>query len=171
LRDVRLGWISNFDNAAAQCLIEFDDTIKPPTSTHPDMLLDFRLEASRSEISQIARRLKRDPKFKFEVGKRCGWQCSFCTMSVKILLDAAHVRGVADRGSDDARNGLILCKNHHIAFDKGLVGIHPETGRVTCKRDATREQLGISIGVVPEVRRPHIDALHWRWAWSGAGSA
>jgi predicted restriction endonuclease len=43
------------------------------------------------------------------------------------LLDAAHVRAYRDKGSDDPRNGLVLCATHHRAFDKKLFAIDPST--------------------------------------------
>jgi hypothetical protein len=45
-----------------------------------------------------------------------GWKCAVCGMRIVQLLDAAHIRGVAEGGSDDPRNGLMLCVNHHRAF-------------------------------------------------------
>ena len=38
-------------------------------------------------------------------------------------VDAAHIVPRSMFGSDDARNGLALCKRHHWAFDKGMLGI------------------------------------------------
>lgn len=38
---------------------------------------------------------------------------------MKGLVQAAHVLSKKDGGSDDARNGLPLCANHHLAFDRG----------------------------------------------------
>ena len=50
---------------------------------------------------------------------------------MRPLLEAAHIRGVAQKGSDDCRNGLILCKNHHSAFDTNLIIFQPETERLS----------------------------------------
>ena len=167
-RDVRVGWVIDLDDDGAQCLIEFGD-IAQTVVPRPDSMAagEFRLEASRAEIAQIARRLKRTPKFAFEVGKRCGWCCAVCSIRVRPLLDAAHIRGVAEKGSDDARNGLILCKNHHSAFDSGLIEFQPETGAVVFCRGVTADQLGVTVLTLPEEIRPHTDALRWHWEHSG----
>jgi predicted restriction endonuclease len=103
----------------------------------------------------------------FEVGKRCGWRCAVCTVELKCLLDAAHIRGVAERGSDDPRNGIILCKNHHAAFDAGLFKFEPETGELKLSDGMSFDQIGISITALSERVRPHIDALRWRWEQFG----
>jgi putative restriction endonuclease len=162
-RDVHLGWVVDIDDAAALCLIEFGDARRSANSASAVGAGEFRLEANRTEISQLARRLKRTPRFAFEVGKRCGWRCAVCSMELKSLLDAAHVRGVAEKGSDDPRNGLILCKNHHAAFDARLVGFRPETGEVVLRHGLSADQLGVSVITLSEELQPHIDALRWRW--------
>jgi hypothetical protein len=162
-RDVRVGWVVGVDDTGAQCFIKFGDIDRSSPPISGQATAEFRLEANRTEIAQIARRLKRTPQFAFEVGKRCGWCCAVCSMQVRSLLDAAHVRGVADKGSDDCRNGLILCKNHHSAFDAGLIGLCPETGAVVLREGFTVEQLGMTTLTLPEQVRPHIDALRWRW--------
>jgi hypothetical protein len=124
---------------------------------------DFRLEANRTEITRMAQRLKRTPQFAFEVGKRCGWRCAVCSMQVRPLLDAAHIRGVAEKGFDDCRNGLILCNNHYSAFDAHLINFRPETGAVVFCQGVTATQLRVTVLILPEDIRPHIDALRWRW--------
>jgi hypothetical protein len=162
-RDVRVGWAVDIDDAGAQCRIEFADIRRPAVLPSGGAAGDFRLEANRSEMARIGRRLKRTPQFAFEVGKRCGWRCAVCCIHVRQLLDAAHIRGVADKGSDDPRNGLILCKNHHSAFDAGLISFHPETGAVVLRESFTVEHLGVTSLTLPKEIRPHIDALRWHW--------
>ena len=151
-RDVHLGWVVDIDDAPKQCLVEFGDQWRPISASAAS---EFRLEANREERAQIERRLKRSPRFAFDVGKRCGWRCAVCAVNLKPLLDAAHIRGVADRGSDDSRNGIILCKNHHAAFDAGLLNFHPETGTVAICAGITAGQLGITVSILERGLRPH----------------
>lgn len=160
-RDVRHGWVTDIDDASAQCLIQFQEVA--PLAVFDQGSADFRLEADRAEIAQLAKRMKRSPRFVFEVGKRCGWRCAVCNIELKCLLDAAHIRGVADKGSDDPRNGLILCKNHHAAFDQGLLNFHPDTGAVELATGLSTAQLAITVDALPDTVRPHIEALRWRW--------
>jgi putative restriction endonuclease len=161
-RDVHLGSVTDIDDDAAQCLIEFSNGWRsvPATSS---ITGDFRLEANRAEMAQLSKRLRRNPRFAFEVGKRCGWRCAVCRIELKELLDAAHIRGVAERGSDDPRNGVIFCKNHHAAYDAGLFNFSPETGDVIFRNGVSAERLGISVLALAAHKRPHIDALRWRW--------
>lgn len=54
--------------------------------------------------------------------------CGVCLLSPvgTLELDAAHIVPLSKSGTDDARNGIALCKRHHWAFDKGLFGISDE---------------------------------------------
>lgn len=53
--------------------------------------------------------------------------CAMCRLRHADLLDAAHI--LADRestGTPVVPNGLSLCKLHHAAFDRHLLGIRPD---------------------------------------------
>ena len=54
-------------------------------------------------------------------------QCALCRLRHTELLDAAHI--ITDReeeGTPQVSNGLSLCKLHHAAFDRFLLGITPD---------------------------------------------
>ena len=85
-------------------------------------------------LTEPSRRRKREAavrqgqqRFKFRVLRRYGPQCAFCNISAPELLDAAHLRPKEYHGSDDPRNGLMLCASHHRALDAGLLAIEPGT--------------------------------------------
>lgn len=51
-------------------------------------------------------------------------QCSLCRLRHDELLDAAHIiPDKEDKGEPLVINGLSLCKIHHAAFDKNIIGI------------------------------------------------
>src|SRR6266478_1858406 len=54
-------------------------------------------------------------RFRFHVLAKYGPQCAVCSISHPQLLKAAHMRGKADQGCDDWRNGIVLCATHHDA--------------------------------------------------------
>ena len=68
-------------------------------------------------------RVARDSKFRKRVLDRCNYKCVVCGMSITCVLQAAHIVAVKDDGSDDPRNGVCMCANHHLMFDKGLFEI------------------------------------------------
>jgi putative restriction endonuclease len=54
-------------------------------------------------------------------------QCTFCRLKHSELLDAAHIISDKSIGGDPIiQNGLSLCKIHHAAFDKNILGLTPD---------------------------------------------
>ena len=54
-------------------------------------------------------------------------KCSLCSLGHRELLDAAHIIPDFEKGGDPViQNGLSMCKIHHAAFDKNIIGISPE---------------------------------------------
>ena len=54
-------------------------------------------------------------------------QCALCRLKHPELLDAAHI--IPDshpEGEPVITNGVSLCKLHHAAFDKLVIGISPD---------------------------------------------
>jgi putative restriction endonuclease len=65
--------------------------------------------------------------FRFRVLTAYQHQCSLCRLKHPELLDAAHIIGdKEDIGDPIVQNGLSLCKIHHAAFDKNILGINPD---------------------------------------------
>lgn len=66
-------------------------------------------------------------KFRFRVLTAYQEQCALCRLRHRELLDAAHIIGDKEEAGDPVvQNGLALCKIHHAAFDKNILGIHPD---------------------------------------------
>jgi hypothetical protein len=98
-------------------------------------------------------------KFRFDVLKRYGPLCAVCDQSIPELLEAAHIVAKEFAGCDDPRNGLVLCRNHHRALDKGFFLIEPASLRVTTgPRWSIRD-----LGIIRETIR-HLPALPAREA-------
>ena len=54
-------------------------------------------------------------------------QCALCRLKHRELLDAAHIIADSEEHGDAVvTNGLSLCKIHHAAFDKNIIGISPD---------------------------------------------
>jgi putative restriction endonuclease len=54
-------------------------------------------------------------------------RCAVCRLGHSELLDAAHI--VADReegGIASVRNGMAMCKIHHAAYDRHILGVRPD---------------------------------------------
>ncbi len=69
-------------------------------------------------------------------------QCAICRLRHRELLDAAHiVPDVEPGGEPVVRNGLALCRLHHGAYDRDLIGIRPDRV-VQVRRDVLDEEDG-----------------------------
>ena len=52
--------------------------------------------------------------------------CAVCRLRHRELLDAAHILPDTSGGDPGVTNGLALCKLHHAAFDRNIMGIRPD---------------------------------------------
>jgi HNH endonuclease len=111
------------------------DGAAPPISAMQAAIEGSGLLAANDEevpaASQRARRagstLVRDARFSRRVVDAYGGLCAMCGLDVG-LVEGAHIYPVSAPGSyDEPWNGLALCANHHLAFDKHLVAIDPES--------------------------------------------
>ncbi len=69
-------------------------------------------------------------------------QCALCRLRHRELLEAAHIVPDSDpRGLPEVTNGLSLCKLHHAAFDRHLIGIDSDY-RVEVRPDILKEKDG-----------------------------
>ncbi|WP_369084690.1 HNH endonuclease [Ferrimicrobium acidiphilum] len=67
------------------------------------------------------------PSFRSRVLHAYNSTCAICRLHHSQLLDAAHILpDVHPRGAPVVPNGITLCKLHHAAFDRNLLGIRPD---------------------------------------------
>ncbi len=77
-------------------------------------------------ITETERRLHQ-PVFASQVMLAYETKCAVCTLAHRELLDAAHIVPDNDpRGLPVIQNGLALCKIHHAAYDRNILGIRPD---------------------------------------------
>lgn len=83
-------------------------------------------------------------------------------------LDAAHIVPVANGGSDDPRNGLLMSKDFHWAFDRGIFSIGTDLKIVVEKRVLDipsnrhlKKYVSKSIIINSSLLEPHQNALKW----------
>lgn len=77
--------------------------------------------------------------FRSRVLHAYGAKCTVCTLAHPELLDAAHIIPDGDSDSTTAvANGLAMCKMHHAAYDRKLIGIDGDY-RVHVREDVLAE--------------------------------
>jgi predicted restriction endonuclease len=164
-RRVQLGWIADWDDNERWFLVTFGETA-PALDPAPDDDAPFATSAVKSRPIRAVNTRPNQLRFKFQVFQRYGAECAICGLDVREVLEAAHIIPDEYDGPDDPRNGLVLCRNHHRAYDCGLFLIEPETLALRFVRDSvSASSLAITRTSLQHLRRkPHIDALRWRWA-------
>ena len=100
---------------------------------------------------------------RFLVEKRYGAECAVCGIDIRSMLQAAHIVAKEFKGTDDPRNGLMLCANHHLAFDAKLFSIDPHTWEIKPRPDMTLTTLEISRKTLRHLqKKPASEALELR---------
>lgn len=78
----------------------------------------------REYAVRVARQRLHQPEFRVRVMRAYEMRCTVCALRRSELLDASHIIGDgADGGEPVVPNGLSLCKIHHAAYDRNLLGI------------------------------------------------
>ncbi len=92
------------------------------------------IERKRKSIT----RLVRDWRFQKNVISAYNGECAICRCNIIELLQAAHIIPVKDGGNDDVNNGICLCANHHLMFDRGLLSIDFNSLEVTIHNESIK---------------------------------
>jgi putative restriction endonuclease len=116
-------------------------------------------------------------KFAATVMRAYETQCSVCRLGHRELLDAAHI--IPDNevaGLPVVSNGIALCKIHHVAYDRNILGIRPDyTIEIHSRllheidgpmlRHGLQEHHGTALMRLPSrtAERPDPDRLRERW--------
>lgn len=84
-------------------------------------------EAFRRYLIAETKRRLHQPVFASQVMLAYDTRCAVCALNHRELLDAAHIIPDSDpRGLPVVPNGLALCKIHHAAYDRNILGIRPD---------------------------------------------
>lgn len=96
-------------------------------------------EIRRRYLTATVRRRLHQHAFRERVLAAYRSQCAMCRLRHNELLDASHIVPDKDElGEPRVDNGLALCKIHHAAFDRHILGVTPEY-RILVREDVLRE--------------------------------
>lgn len=136
----------------------------------PFLLFSEKREARVSLTTKKARSVI----FREKIIGLYGHTCALCDEALEspagpTNIDAAHIVPVACSGTDDARNGMALCKCHHWAFDNGLFGIDadrkvivPDAVKSIENNSSLSRFAGYKIREAKDsAQHAHPDALRW----------
>jgi putative restriction endonuclease len=116
----------------------------------------------KNEKGYSKRRENNQPKFRSDVFKHYikNNECAVC--EINLFLDAAHIIPVEKRGTDNKQNGIILCKNHHKAFDDNFFKIIPSTLKIEFIEDQSNLRIK-KTDIKHLVNKPANKYLEWRY--------
>ena len=149
LRNQPLIWFFGVGPAAYQPIFPIyilrEEPAKHQFVLAPDGVADIlRAGAVDETLKRYAKaeskRRLHQPVFRASVMRAYETRCAVCALRHTELLDAAHiVPDSEDAGIASVRNGLALCKIHHAAYDRNILGIRPDTYTVEIRRDLLEE--------------------------------
>lgn len=100
---------------------------------------DEGADARRAYVTVQARQRLHQARFRERVLRAYRECCAICRLRHRELLDATHI--LPDRhplGEPVVSNGLSLCKLHHAAYDRHIMGIRPDC-RIHVRLDILEE--------------------------------
>ncbi|MFG2117833.1 HNH endonuclease [Streptomyces sp. NPDC048710] len=166
LRGVQLAWVEGWEDESSLFLVKFGET--PPVQVLDHDRSEeqpFQLEGNRRRRRNGTVVTRPDQaRFKLEVFQRYGPRCPLSGIAIPQMVEAAHLRGDADGGTADARNGLPMNAALHRAFDAHLFAINPDTLSAEARPGGpSLEDMGILHPKLALDRLPHPEALRWRY--------
>lgn len=161
-----IGQVSRFAKGAAPA------SIGPPgySLTEPELSEERRLDWLDQEglDKAVERRLveraeqMRDRRKSAAIKRLYNNECQFCGTKLKVSAsqyysEAAHIRalGKPHNGPDTVKNMLVLCPNHHLQFDRGILRLEKVLDTYRIRSSQPRDPLE---GKVLELRH-EIDDL------------
>lgn len=127
-----------------------------------------------SPVEQRTTKIARSRAFQRRLVELYLGRCAFCSQALmradgRTEAEAAHIIPRSAKGADDARNGVLLCRAHHWAFDNGLVGISdglaivvPATTTAIVANASLGQLSGAALSTPTDPNlRPHIEAITW----------
>ena len=123
----------------------------------------FDLADARKSRRRLAKVRPGQKRFRVLVEERYGAECAVCGIGIQSMLQAAHIVAKEFKGTDDPLNGLMLCANHHLAFDAKLFSIDPDTWKINPCPSMTFTTLEISRKTLRHLqKKPAPEALELR---------
>ncbi|WAM19817.1 HNH endonuclease [Rhodococcus sp. JS3073] len=134
----------------------------PDPSPPPQIPGGHREAVGRTRLGQS--------KFRKELLRTYGLVCAMTGPCPAESLEAAHIRGFAEHGKHDLKDGILLRSDIHKLFDAGRIAVDPEklvvvTHPALDRYPQYRELCGAQIvpGPDPAALREHFDAATQLW--------
>lgn len=135
---------------------------------------EFKPFVKEESVKYLLTSPKREVSFRKILMREYDYTCAICALKFKFenLVEgqAAHIVPKNENGTDDPRNGIVMCRTHHWAFDNGIFSL-TDSGRVILSEkiylaetnnfplvEMSNQQIFMPQN---ELIRPHPQALAW----------
>ncbi|CAN5863646.1 HNH endonuclease [soil metagenome] len=100
-------------------------------------------EGRRAYVTTVTLRRLHQQGFRHRVLRAYQESCAVCSLRHQELLEASHILpdGHPLGGEPTVPNGIALCKLHHAAYDRNVLGIRDDL-RIVVRADVLREEDG-----------------------------
>ena len=103
--------------------VDESDRAVPTLDAEAGMVAEVR----RRYVTAVTQRRLHQQTFRQRVLRAYQDRCAVCRLRHTELLDAAHILpDTHPEGEPIVPNGLALCTLHHAAFDRHVIGVHPD---------------------------------------------
>lgn len=169
-KEIRLGYVQSFNDNQKSFLISFIENKNITINPIENIIEEQSDESEDNNLFDTSRQKKKtlsssrnnnQPKFNFDVFKYYENKCAVC--DINYFLEAAHIIPVRNKGSDNKKNGLILCKNHHKAFDDMFFKINYENFNLEIIKEDKISLKIIKDNLTHLTNKPGRNFLEWRY--------
>jgi hypothetical protein len=119
-------------------------------------------DARERILTTIARR-RGQPKFRSNLLKAYNNKCAITGCNAVDVLEAAHILAYRGEDTNHVQNGILLRADLHTLFDRGLVGIDPDSWKIILHESLRRSDYrcldGKPLRLPAKTKRPNSDAL------------
>lgn len=131
----------------------------------------------RSRLRRAVSVLVRDTRFRGKVLEAYGRRCAMCDLGLSLVQGAHIYPASAPESNDNLDNGIALCANHHLSFDRHQIAVlpgshevvfHPEVLAQADNDFAIRrfiEQTNMTLARPRGAGTPSDDMLHARYKY------
>jgi hypothetical protein len=159
------------DMGLPQDLMSIEERRYSPTTHEMD---DEAAPFTRPVTERLTRRAYRDVAFRRKVREAYGYRCAMSGLMLRNgggrpEVQAAHIRPVAQQGSDAIRNGLALSGTLHWMFDRGLISVAEDCRTILVSHNKVPSDVVTRL-LPPDVKliaplhphhAPHPENLRW----------
>ena len=168
------GYLTRLKPGTSAQLQEIRDTHIPELKVSDDVIFQWVNQETSDRV--VRRRLverqeqQRDRRKSAALKQRYNNKCMFCGIRLPVseihyYSEAAHIRGIGEphNGPDATSNMLILCPNHHLQFDRGVLRLRKIGSRYEIRSKSSGDTLnGKIIEMKHAVNDDHV-RYHYMW--------